>query len=94
MPAAEFELGDIIQSTNSHSVARSPTWIARRTRLFVSTLNMRTVWWSYCEKPSAVTIVVFRTRWRASRSLGYASASAWNSASATTIFPTLPTFCL
>ena len=70
MPAAELELGDIIQSTYSHRVALSPTWIARRVSPLVSTLNMRTVWWSYCEKPSAVTIAVLRTRCRAPMSLG------------------------
>ena len=44
MPAAEFELGESIQSRYSHSEPRSPTWMGRRSRVFVSGSNNRTVW--------------------------------------------------
>ena len=66
----------------------------RRVSVLVAGSKMRTVWWSDCEKVSAVTTVFFSTLRRASMSSGYRSASAWNTASATTSLPTLPTFCL
>jgi len=44
MPAAEFELGETIQSRYSYSEAWSPMRIVRRTSLRVAGSNIRTVW--------------------------------------------------
>ncbi len=70
MPAAEFELGDSIQSSHSYSVALiadAHRAAHQRPRLRV---KKRTVWWSDCENPSAATMVFFSTRLRASTSFG------------------------
>ena len=70
MAAAEFELGESIQSSHSYRVARSPIRIGRRVSVLVFGSKMRTVCESDCEKLSAVTTVFFSTRLRASMSFG------------------------